>query len=105
MKVRGFTFNREGSQQLNLDVMKHNVQSEILQPLDDGQVGQIPVQERHKIIHNNKVYKLYTRPRHKTYHLVANKSVFPPADHPDPFLTYPYGLNHVDPDQLALLLS
>ena len=103
-KVRGFTLNREGAQQLNFTIMKNNVLSEILQPSDDGQARQIPVQERHKIVRNNKTYDLFTQPRHKTYRLVANKRVFHP-DHADPFLTFPYGYSEIDPEHLNMLLS
>ena len=104
-KVQGFTLNREESQQLNLDVMINNVKNEVLRPLDEGQVRTLRVHERTKIVRNTKTYELFTLPRHKRYRLVANKRVFPSADHPDPFLTYPYGYHHVDPDLLALLLS
>ena len=85
--------------------MINNVKNEVLQPLDEGQVRTLCVHERTKIVRNTKTYELFTLPQHKTYRLVANKRVFPPADHPDPFLTYPYGYHHVDPDLLALLLS
>ena len=102
-KVRGFTLNREGSQQLNFEIMVHNVQ--VLQPLDNGQVRTLPVNERTKIVRNSKTYELFTMPRHKTYRLVANKRLFLPADHPDPFVTYPYGYNQIDPEHLNLLLS
>ena len=90
-KVRGFTLNREGSQQLNLGIMINNVQNEVLQPLDDGQVRTIRVNERTKIVRHSKTYELFTLPRHKTYRLVANKRIFPPAEHPDPYTSYPYG--------------
>ena len=85
--------------------MINNVKNEVLRPLDEGQVRTIRVHERTKIVRNTKTYELFTLPRHKTYRLVTNKLVLPPADDPDRFLTYPYGYNYVDPDQLALLIS
>ena len=94
-KVRGFTLNREGLQQLHFLVMINNAQNEVLEPLEDGQVRTLQVRERTKIVRDSKTYTLYTMPRHKTYRLVTNKRIFPPADHPDPFLTYPYGYNQI----------
>ena len=69
--------------------MVNNVQNEVLEPLDDGQARFFPVHERTKIVRYTKTYELFTLPRQKTYRLVANKRIFPPEDHPDPFLTYP----------------
>ena len=106
-KVRGFTLNREGSRQLNLDVMINNVKNEVLNPLDDGQVRTTRVYENAKIVRNAKTYELFTLPRHKTYRLVANKRVFPPSDdptEPDPFVTYPYGYHQVGDDPAYYVL-
>ena len=81
------------------------MKNEVLRPLDEGQVRTLRVHERTKIVRNTKTYELFMFPRRKMCRLVANKHVFLPADHPDPFLTYPFGYHHVDPDLLALLLS
>ena len=85
--------------------MINNVKNEVLQPLDEGKVRTLRVHEPTKIVRQTKTYELFTLPRHKTYRLVANKRIFPPPDHPDPFLTFPYGYNHVDPELLELLIS
>ena len=91
-KVRGFTLNKEGSQQLNFDVMKHNILAELFEPLDLGKPPTIPVTERYKILRVNKQYLIFTRPSKKTYRLVANKRVFPLEEEPkEPFTSYPYG--------------
>ena len=49
-------------------------------------------------------YELFTLPRIKTYRLVANKRIFPPEDHPDPFLTYHYDYNQIDHELSDILL-
>ena len=104
-KVRGFTLNREGSQQLNFLVMVNNVQNEVLNPLDDGQAQTLPVHERTMIVCNTKTYELFTLPRQKTYRLVANKRIFPPEDHHYPYLTYPYGYHQVDREMLEMVMN
>ena len=71
--------------------MKNNVLNEVLDPLEDGQARTLRVNERTKIVRHGKTYELFTQPRHKTYRLVVNKRFFPPRDHPNPFITYPYG--------------
>ena len=110
--MRGFTLNREGSQQLNFNIMKTNAQREGRHPLDDGEAVRLPVRESHKIVRRNKAYELYTQPRHKTYRLVANKRVFhhrddteEEEDDTDPFLTFPYGYSDVNPELLAALTT
>ena len=84
-KVRGFSLNVEGSQQLNYDVLRQNTLDELEQPLDNPRV--IPITQTHAIHRNAKEYQLTSGPKIKQYRLVYNKRILDP----DTYYTYPYG--------------
>ena len=84
-KVRGFTLNARGQDQLNFDLLKANVIDDVTTPLDDPRV--IPVYNRHKIKRNADTKTLATVEETKRYKVVFDKSVVDP----NTFLSYPYG--------------
>ena len=98
-KVRGFTLNVRGSQQLNYNVMKDNVIAEIQDPQDTRRLTDVnnpnfftrhPATKRIKIV-----------PRKKQYGLVFDKRVVDP----NTFVSYPYGYESLDDELLETLMS
>ena len=77
-KVRGFTLNARGQDQLNFDLLKANVIDDVTTPLDEPRV--IPVYNPH-------TKTLTTVKETKRYKVVFDKRVVDP----DTFLSYPYG--------------
>ena len=84
-KVRGFTLNARGQDQLNFDLLKDNVIADITIPLDDPRV--IPVYNPHKIKRHADTKTLTTVEETKRYQVVFDKHVVDP----DTFFSYPYG--------------
>ena len=84
-KVRGFTLNVLGSQQLNYDVMHQNLIDEITQPLDERR--NINVVNPNFFWRNpaTKILRVVTRA--KRYGLVFDKRVLDPTT----FASFPYG--------------
>ncbi|XP_078364222.1 uncharacterized protein LOC144648571 [Oculina patagonica] len=103
-KVRGFTLNVRGSNQLNYHVMRQNVLEEIINPLEERRNVEVinphfftrdPVSKRLKVI-----------PRTKRYGLVFDKRVVDPKT----FRSFPYGFaplgfDQHDEDMAELLLD
>ena len=87
-KIRGFSLNCEGAAQLNYEVLKQNVLSEISDPLEAPRTT--PIVESTKIVRHPKTYTLSTQPRTKEYRLVFNKRVLKS----DSFISYPYGYDN-----------
>ena len=84
-KVRGFSLNARGQEQLNFDILKRNVLDELHHP--QAQTRSIPIFNPHKIVRDDTTKRLQTRTEIKRYQLVASKRVVDPDD----FHTYPYG--------------
>ena len=84
-KVRGFTLNARGQDQLNFDLLKANVIDDVTIPLEEPRV--IPVYKPHKIKRNADTKTLSTAEETKRYKVVFDKRVIDP----DTFLSYPYG--------------
>ena len=84
-KVRGFTLNVRGSQQLNYDVMRQNLLDEITQPLDERR--NIDVVNPNFFYRNPATKHLRVITRTKRYGLVFDKRVVDPTT----FASYPYG--------------
>ena len=80
--MKDFSFNSEGSGQLNFDVMRDNLLEELQNPLDTP--GTIPV-----------TYSLYTRPETKMYKLVYSKRVLDKKT----FKTYAFGYTSEEDDE------
>ena len=88
-KVRGFSLNVRGSQQLNYGVMKQNLLDEIRNPLDERR--NIDVNEPNYFHRSQATKHLKVIPRIKRYGLVFDKRVVDP----DTFKSYPYGFTRV----------
>ncbi|KAL9952108.1 hypothetical protein ACROYT_G039315 [Oculina patagonica] len=84
-KVRGFSLNARGSEQLNYEILKQNVCDEVERPLDKPR--HIPVFNPHKITRDKKTKQLHTQTEIKQYRVVFDKRVVDP----DSFFSYPYG--------------
>ena len=84
-KVRGFTLNVRGSQQLNYDVMCQNLIDEITQPLDERR--NIHVTNPNFFWRNPATKHLRVITRTKRYGLVFDKRVVDPTT----FASFPYG--------------
>ena len=84
-KVRGFSLNSEGKAQLNYNIMRANVLTEISDP--QSQPRQTQVIKSFHVRRDAKHYHLYTFPDYKQYQLVYTKRVLDP----ETYLTYPYG--------------
>ena len=84
-KVRGFTLNVRGSQQLNYDVMRQNLIDEITQPLDERR--NIDVVNPNFFWRHPATKHLRVIPRTKRYGLVFDKRVVDP----NTFQSFPYG--------------
>lgn len=101
-KVRGFTLNVRGSQQLNYEVMKRNVLEEILHPLEQRRLTD--VNNPHFFTRHPETKRLRVVPRTKQYGLVFDKRVIDTSN----FRTFPYGYHksqdEVNVDTLLELL-
>ena len=86
-KVRGFTLNVRGSQQLNYDVMRQNLIDEITQPLD--QRRNVNVVNPNFFYRNPATKHLRVITRTKRYGLVFDKRVVDSTT----FRSYPYGFS------------
>ena len=84
-KVRGFSLNVRGQEQLNFDILRDNVLAELQQPR--VKLRNIPVTNPHKITRDPKTKTITTRTEIKRYSLVFDKRVVDP----DTFVSYPYG--------------
>ncbi|XP_078363834.1 uncharacterized protein LOC144648066 [Oculina patagonica] len=91
-KVRGFSLNARGSSQLNFDILKDNVISEVREPLDVPR--DIPVFNPHKITRDKKKKTLNTITEIKRYKVVFDKRI---VDR-NSFYSYPYGYMKSRPD-------
>ena len=87
-KVRGFTLNVRGAQQLNYDVMRQNLIDEITQPLDERR--NINVVNPNFFYRNPVTKHLRVITRTKRYGLVFDKRVVAPTT----FASFPYGYTH-----------
>ena len=84
-KVRGFSLNTRGQEQLNFDILKKNIIEEITHPQPISNV--IPVFNPHKIVRNPTTKQLSTETEIKRYKLVFDKRVVDSTN----FQSYPYG--------------
>ena len=104
-KVRGFTLNTRGQEQLNFDLLKVNVIDEVTQPEEDPR--EIRVHNPHKIRRDVETKTLETVEETKRYKVVFDKRVVDP----DTFRSYPYGyqqgtqLDDVDMNIVDALLT
>ena len=92
-KVRGFSLNTRGLEQLNYEVLRQNVLNEIQQPLQKAR--QTEVIKPYHIIRCPKEYAIETVEQKKNYRLVFNKRVVDPES----FYSYPYGYLEYDPEE------
>lgn len=84
-KVRGFSLNARGKEQLNFDVLRDNVLAEVRHPEKDQR--EIPVWNPHRIVRDNKDKTIRTETEIKRYQLVFDKRVVDP----ETFRSFPYG--------------
>jgi len=84
-KVKGFSLNSEGSTQMNYQLMRDFILSEVERPQEEPRMKQI--MKSHQIVRDPKNYELYTEPSSKFYRLVFDKRVIDPTTKD----TYPYG--------------
>ena len=84
-KMRGFTLNVRGSQQLNYDILRQNVLDELTHPLDHRR--NVPVVNPHFFTRHPATKQLKVSPRTKQYGLVFDKRVVDPVT----FRSFPYG--------------
>ena len=91
-KVRGFSLNARGQEQLNFDILKRNVLDELQHP--QAQPRSIPIFNPHKIVRDETTKRLQTRTEIKRYQLVASKRVVDPRT----FHSYPYGFTPAPQD-------
>lgn len=92
-KVRGFSLNARGSEQLNFETLKENVINEVKHPQDTPR--HIPVFNPHKIQRDIKTKQLHTVTEIKRYKVVFDKRVVDPKS----FFSYPYGYKESRPDE------
>jgi len=86
-KVRGFSLNIRGAQQLNYDVMEQNLLDELEQPLEDGGRRNIHVVNPNFFYRNPATKHLKVITRTKRYGLVFDKRVVDT----NTFMSFPYG--------------
>ena len=86
-KVRGFTLNVRGSQQLNYGVMRDNVLNEILHPLEDGERRNVAIENPFFFTRRPVTKRLKVGPRTKQCGPVFDKRVVDTTT----FMSYPYG--------------
>lgn len=96
-KVRGFSLNARGQEQLNFGILKQNVLQEIQQPQEHAR--SIPLFNPHKIVRDETSKRIRTQTEIKRYQLVADKRVVDSED----YGSFPYGfapapLNHSSED-------
>ena len=84
-KVRGFTLNVRGSQQLNYNIMRQNLLEELTDPLDDR--CNIDVVNPYFFTRDPATKRLKVSPRTKRYGLVFDKRVVDT----NTFQSFPYG--------------
>lgn len=84
-KVRGFSLNTRGQEQLNFDILKKNIIEEVSQP--QPVPNSISVFNPHKIVRNPTTKQLSTETQTKRYQLVFDKRVVDSNN----FQSYPYG--------------
>ena len=84
-KVRGFSLNTRGQEQLNFDILKKNIIEEVTQP--QPVPNNIPVFNPHKIVRDPTTKQLSTETQIKRYQLVFDKRVVDSTN----FQSYPYG--------------
>lgn len=84
-KVRGFSLNVRGQEQLNSEILKNNVLQEIQHP--QAQARSIPIFNPHKIVRDPVTKQIATPTEIKRYQLVASKRVVDSDD----LHSYPYG--------------
>ena len=84
-KVRGFSFNIRGQQQLNFNILKNNIIHEITEP--QATPNSIPIFNPHKIVRDNVTKQIKTQTEIKRYQLVFDKRVVEPHS----FKSYPHG--------------
>ncbi len=84
-KVRGFSLNVRGQEQLNFNILKDNVLAELRQP--NVIPRDIPILNPHKITRDPKTKTITTQTETKHYSLVFDKRVVKPGT----FCSYPYG--------------
>ena len=103
-KVRGFTLNARGHEQLNFELLKTNVIDEVTAPLDEPCV--LPVHNPHKIRRDAENKTLETTEETKKYRVVFDKRVVDPTS----FKSYPYGyaqftMDEQDQENIDYLIS
>ena len=78
-KVRGFRLNCRGQEQLDFDILRNNVQSELQRPLSEAR--SLPVWNPFKIVRDPQQKTICTETEIKHYKLVFDKRVvlFPTA--------------------------
>ena len=84
-KVRGFSLNTRGRQQLSVELLKQNVINKVTFPLEKPR--EIPVFKPHKITRDVNARRLETFTEIKRYKLVFDKRVVERRN----FFSYPYG--------------
>ena len=89
-KVRGFSLNVRGQEQLNFDILKNNIIREITNP--QSSTNSIPVFNPHKIVRDTDTKQLKTQTEIKRYQLVFDKRVVEAYT----FKSYPYGYDNGD---------
>lgn len=84
-KVRGFTLNSKGLEQLNFEVLRNNVLEEIEEPLKEPR--EKTIRKPYHIVRDAKRYELSTKEQTKKNKIVYDKRVVDP----ETYKTYPYG--------------
>ena len=72
-KVKGFSLNSEGSSQMNYQLMRDFILSEVERPREKPRMKQI--MKSHQIVRDGKNYTIVTEPASKFYRLVFDKRV------------------------------
>ena len=96
-KVRGFSLNTRGREQLNFELLKENVIREVSDPLKEPR--EIPVFNPHKITRDVNTKQLETVTEIKRYKLVFDKRVVDPNN----YFSYPYGYLRYDEEEEEML--
>ena len=93
-KVRSFTLNMRGQQQLNFDLLKQNIIDEVTEPEEDPR--EIQVHNPDKIKWDTNTKTLQTVEETKRYNMVFDKRIVDP----ETFRSYPHGyekeMNEID---------
>jgi len=96
-KVRGFSLNTRGREQLNFEFLKENAIREVSDPLSDPR--EIPVFNPHKITRDVNTKQLETLTEIKRYKLVFDKRVVDTKN----YFSYPYGYLRYDEEAEEML--